>query len=392
MQVLIVGAGIAGPTLAYWLSRDGHAVTLLERAPAFRAGGYIIDFWGAGFDVAEEMGLIPELRQRGYPVTEVRLVHDTGRRAGGFSAAVFDRATQGRYVSVRRGDLACAIYERLSPRVERLFGDEVCALAEARDAVHVQLARAGARTFDLVIGADGLHSSIRRLTFGADADCERYLGYEVAALELAGYRPRDEGVYVLYAERGRQVARFAMSDDRTLFLLVYAQPDAEPLPSSLDAQRARLRTRFAGAGWECERVLAALSGASDIYLDHVSQIRIPAWTRGRMALIGDAAHCVSLVAGQGAALSMMSARVLAGELQAAHGDHVRAFTRYEQRLRPYLAAKQQQAEGFASAFAPRTKLGLGLRVAVSKLMRFSPLAQLIVRRSLRDAIALPQYG
>lgn len=390
-QILIVGAGVAGPTLAYWLARYGHRPTLLERAPAFRTGGYVIDFWGAAFDVAERMSLLPEIRRRGYRVKEVRIVGGDGQKVSGFSAEVFERFTGGRYVSLPRSDLARAIADELDERTELVFGDEITAIEEGPHDVTVTLARGGARRFDLVVGADGLHSTVRALTFGDEARFERHLGYEVAAFEVAGYRPRDEDVYVLYTERGQQVARFAMRGDRTLFLLVWADDAGEPVPHELSAQRARLRTRFEKSGWECPKILDAMETCEEIYLDRVSQIRMPAWTRGRVALVGDAACCVSLLAGQGTALAMIGAMVLAGELKAAEGDHRVAFARYEARLRPFMEGKQRAAERFASSFAPRTSLGLAFRNQLMRLLSVPFVAELAIGRGLRDAIELPDY-
>jgi 2-polyprenyl-6-methoxyphenol hydroxylase-like FAD-dependent oxidoreductase len=392
MNVLIVGAGVAGPTLAYWLAEHGFRPTLLERAPAFRAGGYIIDFWGAGFDVAERMGLEPEIRRRGYRVKEVRLVGGSGATIGGFSAEVFERFAGGRYVSLPRGELARAIYDRLDERTERIFGDELLAIEHTPEDVRVTLRKGGLRTFDLVLGADGLHSNVRALTLGQEARFEKYLGYQVAAFEVVGYRPRDEDVYVLYTEPGQQVGRFAMRGDRTMFLFVWADAEGRPVPDTLADQRARLRARYQHSGWECPQIFDAMESCSEIYFDRVSQIRMERWSRGRVAVVGDAAYCVSLLAGQGTALAMIGAMVLAGELKAAGGDHRVAFDRYEARLRPFITGKQRAAERFASSFAPRTSIGLMLRNQTTRLLRLPFVAELAFGRSLRDAIELPNYG
>ena len=389
--VLIAGAGIAGPALAFWLKAAGFEPTLLERASGPRSGGYVIDFWGLGYDIAERMGLIGQIGRLGYRVRETRIVDDAGRRIAGFGTRVFSELTGGRYVTLQRSDLSRLLFEKASGGIETIFGDEIVALDDLPDAVRVELKRGGERRFDLVIGADGLHSSVRALTFGPQSRFEKQLGYVVAAFETRGFRPRDENVYLIYGQPGRMVGRFTLRDDRTLFLLVFAAQDPQ-LPATRAAQEALLREVYGGAQWDCPRMLAELSRTEELYLDRVSQIRMPAWSRGRVALIGDAAFCVSLLAGQGSALAMISAYVLAGELAAARGDHREAFAQYEARLRSYISAKQRGAERFAGAFAPKTRAGLLLRNLVIKAFAIPGLAKFAVGRDIADKIALPQYS
>jgi 2-polyprenyl-6-methoxyphenol hydroxylase-like FAD-dependent oxidoreductase len=210
MKIGICGAGVAGPALAFWLHRMGHEPTLIEHAPAFRTGGYIIDFWGVGYDVAERMGLIDAICERGYQAEEVRLVKADGRAASGFSADVFRRMTQNRFTSVARGDLAEVIYENIRENVETVFGDSAVAIEEAGEEVHIRLASGASRGFDALVGADGLHSGVRKLLWGPQALFERPLGYHVAAFETRGYPRRDANTYVSYAEPGLSVSRFAM--------------------------------------------------------------------------------------------------------------------------------------------------------------------------------------
>jgi 2-polyprenyl-6-methoxyphenol hydroxylase-like FAD-dependent oxidoreductase len=388
--VLISGAGIAGPTLAFWLKAAGFEPTLVERSPAPRAGGYVIDFWGLGYDIAERMGLIGAIARGGYRAQELRVVDDAGRRVAGFGTRVFEELTGGRYVTLERSLLSRLLYEKVEGRVETIFGDEIVALREQQDGVVVELKQAGARRFDLLIGADGLHSAVRQLAFGPQAQFEKYLGYKIAAFQLRGYRPRDEGIYVIYNQPGRMAGRFALRDDLTLFLLVFAAPDAA-LPASLDAQKAMLREVYGPAQWECPHTLQELDRADELYLDRVSQIRMQNWSRGRVALIGDAAFCVSLLAGQGSALAIIAAYVLAGELAGARGDFSRAFARYEALLRDFVAGKQRGAERFAGAFAPKTRMGLIFRNQLVKAFAAPGLSRLVVGRDIIDRLPLPDY-
>jgi 2-polyprenyl-6-methoxyphenol hydroxylase-like FAD-dependent oxidoreductase len=391
-SVLISGAGIAGPALAYWLALYGFKATLVEAAPRLRTGGYVIDFWGRGYDVAERMGILSAIQRASYHIKELRLVDANGRGVGGFNAEVFRSATNGRYVSIPRGELAKIIYEKVEGHCESIFGDSITRLEQDKNRVHVAFKRRPPQNFDIVIGADGLHSVVRKLVFGEQNRFEKYLGYMVAAFTVTGYRPRDEDVYVSYNLPAKQVARFAMRNDRTMFLFVFADHQGRFFEQQdTNTHKDILKAEFGDAGWECPKILAAMESCDELYFDRVSQVRMDTWSEGRVALVGDASFCPSLLAGQGAALAMIAAYVLAGELSKTRSQPEEAFRRYEQQLHPFIADKQKAAAKFAGSFAPKTRLGLMFRNQITKAFKIPFVAELAMGSSLRDRIDLPSY-
>jgi 2-polyprenyl-6-methoxyphenol hydroxylase-like FAD-dependent oxidoreductase len=388
-RVLISGVGIAGPTLAYWLVQHGFAPTLVERAPAFRTGGYMIDFWGVGYDVAERMGLRPTLDRVGYHIRELKIVNAEGRRIVGLDVSRFQSATRGRFVSLLRDDLAREIYSLIAPGVETIFGDTIAAVRENGKGSLVMFKHAPSRRFDLVIAADGLHSPLRSLVSGDAAGCEVDLGYYTAAFTTHAYPHRDDDAYVSFSAPGRQVARYALRGGRTAFFFVFAREDLMPVALDAEpAQRVALHKAFAGLGWECDEILPTLDRATDFYFDVVAQVRLPSWSRGRLALLGDAAYCPSLLSGQGAAFAMTGAYLLAHELARAGGDYPIAFDAYQRRFKPFIDAKQHAAAGYRWWFAPRTPGGVWLRNRAMQALSIPGLGSLLVGRSLSDRLVL----
>jgi 2-polyprenyl-6-methoxyphenol hydroxylase-like FAD-dependent oxidoreductase len=390
MKVAISGAGIAGPAFAYWMHRAGHEVTLIETAPRFRTGGYVIDFWGLGYTIAEKMGIEADIRKIGYQIGEVRAVGANGRVRARLGVDSIRRVTHDRYTTVARGDLAETIYRTVENDVETLYSDSITSLDNQPDRVSLTFRNAPPRDFDMLIGADGLHSTVRSLAFGPESWFAYYLGCQVAACVLDGYRPRDEDVYVTHNLPGAQIGRFALDGDRTLVLFIF-RSSSPYIPQTLDSGKALLRNQFADAGWETPQMLAALDDVDDIYVDVVSQIKLHKWSVGRVALIGDACACVSLLAGEGTGLALVESYVLAGELARAANDIPRAFAAYEARLRDFIEEKQAGATKFISFFTARTEMGIRARNALMTAMNLPFVGDLVMKRSLRDDIELPDY-
>ncbi|MCB0938372.1 MAG: FAD-binding domain [Mycobacterium sp.] len=387
MKVAISGAGVAGTALAYWLHRTGHTPTLIEQAPAFRTGGYMIDFWGVGYRVAKKMGIEDQLLDAGYEIQQLRSVDSDGKVKAELPVEAIRNLIGHDFTSLPRGDLAATVYRTVADKVETVFGDTITAVDDHGDGVRLTFGNAEPREFDLLVGADGLHSNVRRLAFGTGPEVERYLGCKVAACVVDGYRPRDELVYLTYNTLGRQAGRVALREDRTLFLFIFRaeRTDAGAQPKD------ELRTQFGDAGWECPQMLDALDDADDLYFDVVSQIKMDHWSRGRVGLIGDAAGCISLLGGEGTGLAMTEAYVLAGELDRARGDHREAFEAYEALMHPFVASKQAGAARFVGFFATRTRFGLWLRNIVMRAMNVGPVLRLVAG-DIRDDLELPQYA
>jgi 2-polyprenyl-6-methoxyphenol hydroxylase-like FAD-dependent oxidoreductase len=389
MRVAINGAGVAGPTLAYWLREYGHQPVLFEKAPAFRTGGYLIDFWGLGYEIAERMGLIPTLRQQCYVMERMRMVDGHGREEAELDLAPMRELLHGRFISLARADLAAALIGACDG-IPAHFGVSVIAIRQDDDGAIVTLSDGRQERFDVVIGADGLHSQVRDLVFGPEAGFERSLGCYVAAFRIPGYPHRDELSYVSHTLPKRQVARVTLRNDETMALLVCRAELIGGDPPRAQ-QKAALRRAFGDMRWEVPAILEGMADVSDVYFDRVSQIHLPRWTAGRVGLLGDAAACPSLLAGEGTGLAMAEAYVLAGELHRAGGNLARAFAAYDERLRPFVTAKQKAALRLRAFFAPRNTLALKMRnVAVNALsLRF--LAKRLMAPSLADDLELPEY-
>ena len=392
MKVVINGAGIAGAALAYWLDRLGHEVRLVERAAGPRSGGYVLNLWGIGYDAAEQMGLLPRFRELQYLTDELRMVDGHGRTRGGYPSRVLSELTGGRIASLARADIAAAIHELLNGRVETMFGDSIASLDDDGSRVKIGFENAPPCEADLVIGADGLHSRVRQLAFGPDARFEHPMGCHVAAFEAAGYRPRDDGLYVAHSAPGRYIAKFPVRGDRMLFFMLFRDEClGGAMPGNGRDCKPALQQVFSGMGWECPAILSALDDADEVYCDSISQIRMDRWTQGRVALLGDAAACPSLIAGEGAGLALAEAYVLAGELHAQADDPVSALAHYEARIKPLVDRKQKSAERLVASFVPATEWGVRARDFATLLMRLPVFPRLLMGQYLHDAMPLPRY-
>jgi len=379
--VLISGAGIAGPTLAYRLARHGCHPTVVERAGALRSSGSPVDVRGRAVDVAEQMGVMARIRDAATDVTATSFVNATGRRVGRVNLRALQQAAGSREVELPRGDLASILYQASRDDAEFLFDDAIVTLSQDEHGVSVTFDRAHPRRFDLVIGADGLHSAVRRLAVGPESGFVHHMGLYVATMRLDGLdglieRGRE---VVMYNTPGRAVAIHPSRGDALAFFAFRspAVPDFDPHDT---AQHKRLlAAAFADGSWRVPELLDRMRAADDLYFDSVSQVRLRPWWHGRVALVGDAASCVSLF-GDGSSLAMAGAFTLAEELGASPGDHQLAFRRYEASHRTLVDPKQRNIARGASLLIPATRRGIVVRNLATRLWPLGAAAGWVRRR------------
>ena len=392
MKIAINGCGIGGPTLAWWLKQYGHEPIIFEQSPALRTGGYIIDFWGSGYDIAEKMGLIPALQEDAYLMESLRTVDTQGKTTSNLNAKTISELTDNRYFSIARSDLAKQIFKSCTAQGSEIQFDTTMEKVEEQEGrIQVQLSNGELEDFDLVIGADGLHSHIRELVFENNANYETHLGCYVAAFTLPAYQPRDELAIISHTMPDRYISRVSLRNDRTLFLFIF---DQRFVPEQSEAQidvKVLLQNTFKGMGWESQAILSRLDEVEDIYFDRVSQIKMSTWSKGRVALLGDAAACASLLSGEGTGLAMTEAYILAGELHRAAGNHKIAFQAYEDRLQAYVLKKQNGALRYRGYFIPKSKLAITLRDCLTRIISRPFLAKVVLGSSFKTAIDLPDY-
>ncbi|WP_327088070.1 FAD-dependent monooxygenase [Nonomuraea sp. NBC_01738] len=353
-NILISGASIGGPALALELARYGFSVTIVEKAPALRPGGQAVDFKGEiHMTVLRRMGLLDEIRELQTGGTDQDIIDAQGR-----TLALLPGEFTGGELEIHRGDLAILLHEHcVAAGVKYVFGDSITSITETASGAHVTFERSAPRTFDLVVGADGIHSNVRRLVFGPESDYVTFLGHYYALAETdthVGSRGK------MYNEPGRMVAS---GGPKAGSFFVFASPEVDYDRHSTESMKKVLLDAYAGMGWKTPQILDAVRQADTFYLDSISQVRLDHYAKGRVVLIGDAAYGNTL-AGFGTGLALVAAYVLAGELATCRGDHRAAFQAYEDGFGDYAKVAHH---GHAGRFlAPRTRRGMWARNAIFK--------------------------
>jgi 2-polyprenyl-6-methoxyphenol hydroxylase-like FAD-dependent oxidoreductase len=389
MRILVVGAGIAGITAALELHRSGFEVTLMERARELRSGGYMIDFLGPGYDVAERLGLLPALAKIHRPFGHLLFVDEAGRARADLGYARLRRQMfRGKHFNFMRGDLERVLFDALAGKVRVLFGCSPLSLDPTGTMVKVRSTTGAYEAYDLVVGADGFHSRIRQLAFLAGESSTVFLGGHSAAYVI----PRSiKGVgadgFVSMSGAGFTASAYPLADDRVATFFLHRAPGwlEERTPA---ACRRELESVYRGKGWILDALLNEFPADGDVYFDDVAQIDTLRWSDGRVVLVGDAAGCVSLLAGQGASLAMFGAYVLARELDNRRADVPGALEAYEARVRPVVESRQRAAARNVSWFLPRTRWGAHFRDRLTQTAASPPVAWLVGRLLRGNRVAL----
>ncbi|MGW7619122.1 FAD-dependent monooxygenase [Streptomyces antimycoticus] len=387
--VLISGASIAGPALAYWLHRSGCAVTVVEKAGALRAGGYPIDIRGTAIEVVRRMGILPRLRDAHIDSRRCTFLDADGGEVASLSPSAVAGGVEGQDLEVRRGDLAASLYALVRDDVEFLFGDSIDTLDQYGQGFDVTFRSGQRRTFDLVVGADGMHSQTRETLFGPEERFHRYLGYCFAIFTMPNTFGLSREV-MMWNTPGKAAALYAVGENDELHAFLNFHQSEPPLDAlrNPDAQRDLVATVFADAGWEVPRMVDALRDADDLFFDTAGQIRMPHWSSGRVALVGDAAYAPSFLTGQGSSLALVGAYMLADAV-ASHRDHTAAFAAYEHGVREFVAMNQALVDTGGATLFPTTAEALEQRNTRLRGLVTLPSAP---ARPAHSALTLPAFA
>ncbi|WP_280452030.1 FAD-dependent monooxygenase [Nocardia cyriacigeorgica] len=395
-RVLVSGGGIGGNAVALQLLRHGIPVTVIERAAAPRPGGQAVDLRGPSREVAERMGLMPGIRAHQLDERGMLHVDADGKELLRMPADMFDGKGGVAEIEITRGDLNQVLLDAIDAAggCDYRYGEWIETLAQDDDGAQVTFASGATERFDLVIGADGLHSATRRLVFGPEEQFSTYLGGYMSFFTMptpAGIEPHWFTMHSLPGATGLGMRPDA--DPATAKALVVIRAEADPaLRRNVQAQQQLIRERLAGGGWTAPAIAAAMSEADDFYFDELARIDMPSWIEGRVALLGDAGYCGSPLTGRGTAMALVGAYVLAGEIAAHRDDPRRALENYQRVLRPFVALAQELQPGGLRAMTPTTRFGIRAGLLVSKLMTARIMKPLMMKMlSKTESYNLPEY-
>lgn len=390
-NILISGAGIAGTSLAFWLKKFGFNPTIIEISPTIREGGYAIDFMGAGFDVAQKMGIVNELEKVDLNIIKLSLVDSNNIEKGSMNYQKVKELMNNRALTLLRSDLAKVIYQNIDNEIEIIFGDTISKIVQDDEKVITTFKNGTIRTFDLLVGADGLHSNVRNLIFGSESQFEKYFGYYTCSFTIDSFS-YDGGAFSMYNVPNKQVAIYSTNENITTTFFIFASAEKlEYEHYDIEKQKQILKNEFMDIGWKCKELLAEIDSTKDFYFDSVSQIKMENWSKGRITLLGDACDCPSVLSGKGSTLAMVGSYILAGELKQTNGNYKIAFENYEKTLKPFMDKKQKSAQAFAKSFVPKTNFGIWLRNKAFNLISLPIISKLAINQFKDNGLELKDY-
>ena len=387
LNILISGAGVAGPALAYWLNRYGFKVTIVEQVTTIRDSGYAVDFRGNAIEVLRRMGILDEIKRAQTHMGAVSFVDKNNKHLADMPAIFLSGELE-----IVRGDLGKILYSLTKSTTEYIFGDSISSISETESGVNVTFKNNKPRTFDLLVGADGTHSKVRSLVFGEEARFVHHLGCCISIFTTQNDLNLDH-TGLCFATPGKLSAIYSAREKSEAKVIFYFTVPKQAIEADTESQKKFVADTFANEGWKIPKFLKTMQNSRDFYFDTIDQVRMEQWSKGRIILLGDAGYCASPLSGAGTGLAIVGAYILAGELRRAKDDYTTAFANYEQAMRPYVKKAQALPNLLRPLMLPKSRWLLGLRITLLRTITFLKLEGLIVKlaRSPSNTVRLEEY-